>query len=149
MTFPQDYAYAPGFDAADGDLVLVSEDLRPYTIPAMGTTIFPKSGLVNTFPVRLTTLDGAEDGGGMINNLIWGFAGFPIAALRYQITTYWAGGTVISVPMTIVTARNEIAGIWVKGNAWMILPTQNVDYFYDSGYAIPYQIRFGDFIQTS
>lgn len=147
MAFVQGYAVAAGWNAADGSLTLVSELLRAYTVPYLGTTLEPRSGLVNTFPIRSLTLNGAERGDGMIMNPNWFFGGMPIAAFRYWLTTFFSSGTVTSVPLTIVTARYDVSAIWVKANVHAQLPIQGVDYTYDSQNAISLTQRFGDYIQ--
>lgn len=152
MTLPTSYALYPGWNAADSDLVLVSTVLAPYVTPYMGAVqIEPRSGLVNTYPIRSQTLDGSERGDGMINLTpevgAWFFGALPIGALQYWITTYFSGGSVTSVPMTIATRRYEQSTTLVKANVYAQLPVQGVDFVYDSGWALGLQQRFGDFVQ--
>jgi len=145
MTLPTTYAWYPGWNAPDGSLVTVYNDLAPYCTPYMGISIEPKSGLVNTFPIRSLTLDGASRGDGMIP-VGWQM-GMPIQAWVHIISAYFSGGTVTSVKMTIVTARYELATPFVKANVWMNLPIQTVDYNYDSQYIPSVNLGFTDYIQ--
>lgn len=148
MAIPQGYSLASGWNAADGSLTLISELLRAYTVPYMGTTIEPKSGLVDTFPIRSQTLDGASRGDGMISNTL-SFAAIPVQAYQYLLATYFSSGTVVSVKMTAVLAQYGVSAVWQKWNCWMNLPQPFQQYTYDSQYMIGLTIQLTDLILLS
>lgn len=145
MAIPQGYALASGWNAADGSLTLISELLRAYTVPSIGTTLTAKSGLVDTFPIRSLTLNGAARGDGMINATLT-FAALPIAAYQYLLATYFSSGTVVSVPMTVVLAQYSISTIWQVWNCYMNLPQPFAQYTYDSQNVIGLSISLTDLI---
>lgn len=148
MALPTDYAWAAGFNAADGSLVTIANDLAPYTLPALGTYLSPKSGLVDTFPIRSQTLDGSQRGDGIIYGSL-NFAAMPVTAFRYILSTYFSSGTVVSVPMTVVLAQYSIAAIWQKWNCYMVLPQPFKPYVYDSNFMLNVTIQLSDLILLS
>ena len=148
MTIPQGYSLAAGWNAADGSLTLISEILRAYTVPYMGVTIEPKSGLVDTFPIRSQTLDGSQRGDGQISNTL-SFAAIPVQAYQYLLSTYFSGGTVVSVKMTFGLAQYGVSSVWQKWNGWFNLPQPFQQGVYDSQYIIGLNILLTDLILLS
>lgn len=149
MTIPVGYSWFPGFNAADGSLVLISDDLAPYTVPALGSLPYTaKSGLIDTFPIRSMTLDGQNRGDGMIMAKLT-FTVMPVTAFQYILATYFSSGTVVSVPMTLGLAQYGISTIWQKWNAWMTLPQPFVTYSYDSQNMLGVTISLSDLILLS
>lgn len=135
------YAIAPGWDADPEDMQLIHVLLGqpPVTQPP------------DEYPIRTTTLDGQEWGDGRIDHALEFLDFIPISKIGIIETTFHAGGTLVSAPVTLAVRHHQRAEIegaeWVRYNCWSILPKSGgdwsaLDYLVDGEQAAALRWRF-------
>lgn len=122
---PPDYRWGAGLGLALGSLKNVFSELYPYNVQYTGQ--YPArfgvvSPLFNPFPVRFKTGSGRENGGG-IKRHEWNMV-ITTYAFDFVADTYFSGGTVVSVPMTIYTRYHQ-HNSYFRANAYMVYPSSD------------------------
>lgn len=132
------YAWAVGYNVPLLSLDNLETLLYPYTQPR---TLAPTSQPLELFPVRVTTLDGAERGEGMVSTT-WVFGALPLDAYLFLMDTYFKLVTVpvVSRAVTIYT-RNERFG-YSRYNAQALRPQLGEQYTFRRQRVFDLQIRF-------
>ena len=115
------YAFAAGWNVALGNLHNVQDTLYPLNVlngkPVLVTIA---SSIIDPFPVRVGTVDGAESGDGYVNQ-DW-FLSLVVGGYKYLLDTFFSSETVVATPLTVYTRRHEHAD-FVRYNVQAILPS--------------------------
>lgn len=134
------YAFAPGWNVADGSLINPENRSEFYLL---GRNVPPTSDPPDTMPITRIVLSGREYGDGRID-VAWVWPVLPRAALAYIITTFSLSSS-RSALATIRTRLHE-DDTYARYNAYIVRPKPNVDYTYLQGKYLNVRVRFNGLV---
>jgi hypothetical protein len=129
-----EYKIALGSNQPAGSLVNI-EDVTNVKRP-------PRHTPIAYAPVKSTLLNGNTRRDGR-NDFVWKFDSLPDEGFQQIIASYLtSSGTVVGGTTVTVNTYDVRAGTYIRANAYLNLPLEDVDYTYEGGYVQNLQLRF-------
>lgn len=132
------YAWLPGWDQDDGDLILMEDDFIDYMVDDVPLVL--ASQPLDRYPVRDTMNSGRETGDGTPDHAI--IVRRATRELSAHIeNTYLSSGTVVSTQMTVRLFLHDL-NTWRDYNCWFKLYSPSQDGNHELKEFIELQLRF-------